>query len=107
VNSCYLGMFHGSVAMAGPGHRPSVDSSFGLRCVTDAGQRTGPRDVESRAPRRALSVTKFRNPFPTFCLVVCWRGQCEPFVFGGRTERIGFRREGSSLPIVYNPGGVD
>jgi hypothetical protein len=113
ANSCYLGMFHGSIAMAGalqsgsPEPQPNVDSSFGWRCATDAGRQTGSRDAVSRAPRRALCVTKFRSPFLIFCLVVYWRGQCGPPASGGGIERIGCRRKESGSPIGFSPGGED
>jgi hypothetical protein len=73
----------------------------------DAGRPTGSNDVDSRALRRVLSVTRFRNPLPTYCSVVCWRGLCGPLAFGGGTERISCSRKRSGSPIGFNPGGVD
>jgi hypothetical protein len=111
ANSCYLGMFHGSITMAGALQvwksrpLPSVDSSFGWHCVTDAGRRTDSRDVDFRAPWRALFVTKSRSLFFIFCLAVCWRGWCGPPASGGGTKRISCRRKGSGSLIGFSLGG--
>jgi hypothetical protein len=66
--------------------RPSADFSFDWCCVTDAGRRTCLRDVEFRALQHASSVTKLRNPSPTYCLVACWRGRCGMLAFVGGIE---------------------
>jgi hypothetical protein len=88
-----------------PGPLPSVHSSFGWRCVTDAGWRTDSRDADFRAPWRALYVTKSRSPFLIFCLAMCWRGRCGPPASDGGTKRISYRRKGSDSLIGFSLGG--